>query len=139
MSTKKSKSSSASRQPPSGFANTAWESLWGFADDARIEVHRQTGALLGFAGGALEGLTAFASKQNDRIDDLAREGIVAANRGGRAVVHVTRETAKALRANYQKSTTQIVAGARDNVRNIADRASATARVMVAPLDEEDAA
>ena len=139
MPSKKSKSPSAPTHATSKFADSAWEGVWGLADDARIELHKQTQALIALAGGAAQGLSSFASKQAERVDEVAREGIIAGNQSGRSLVEASRAAAKKLRAIYQSRTTQIVAGAKDNVRNVADRASATARVMVAPLDEKKAA
>jgi hypothetical protein len=139
MPSKKPKAKLPADAANSSFLDSAWENLWGLADDTRVEVHKQMQSLIALANGAFQGAAGFANKQNDRVDELTREGISSANATGRALVSAARDASKKLRDSYRNSTTQIVTGARDNVRSVADRASATARVMIAPTEEKKAA
>lgn len=112
------------------FIATAWESLFGLADDTRAECHKQMGALLGFAEGALSGVVSYASGLNDRADHLVREGLLAADKSGRALAARAAEaTGKALASSRTGSTT-LVATTRDGVKAVAERASSSARVLL---------
>jgi hypothetical protein len=133
------KSKPANDSAPSPLLNTTWESFFGLANDARAELHKQVGALITFADGALQGATSYAVNVNDHTDRVAREALFAADRAGRTLAAAGRDASRKLVASYRDGTAQIVATTRDSARNVAERASATARVIVAPSKRAKAA
>lgn len=64
------------------FAAQAWASVIDSLGDIRLEVHKQTGALLGFAEGVTSGAFSMVGKFSDRADALAASGLQALDEVG---------------------------------------------------------
>lgn len=118
--------------PLTPFLTSIWGNLWGLADDTRAEAHKQATALISLVDGGLRGVTGYATNLNDRADRLTHEALVAADQSGRALAAAALETAAKLAAGSQRRATQLVVSTRDSARTVADRATATAQVIVAP-------
>lgn len=131
MATQK-KTKPANDSNPLPFASTLWANLFGLAEDSRLETHKQMGALIGFVDGALQGATGFASKLNDRADSLVQDALLAADRRGRSLATSSQKAGRDLVASYRKGAEELAANTRDSARSVAERASATVQVMVAP-------
>ena len=112
-------------------AESTWETVIGLADDARTELHKQAAALIAVTEGAFVGATRFAGNINDRLDELARESLAAGDRAGRQLVASLRTSAHKVTATTQ----QIAATTQKTARGAAERATATARVLVRPAAE----
>lgn len=124
---KKSKSARPAPAPaPRGPAlvESLWRTGFSIADDARAEAHKQVGAVIGLVEGALLSATRLASSINDRVNQLAIEGLAAADRAGRDLVDGTREGGR-----------RLVSGTRESARGAAARASATAQALMGSSDE----
>jgi len=132
---KKSKPANDTTSSPA-FLSTAWDSLWGLADDTRTEAHKQVGGIISLIDSAAQGATSYATKLNDRVDNLLREGALAANRSGRSLVAGSGKLSQNLFASYRSSAAQLATSTRDSARSVAERASATARVIVAPVKSD---
>lgn len=113
---------------------TAWAAIVGLADEARVELHKQAGAAIGLADGALDGATRFAVNLNDRLNAIAEVTIAATDRGGRQLAASTRESAARIASATRDSALRLAQG----TRGAAERASATARTLVG-TDEAKAA
>ena len=133
MPTKKSKPAN-DFSPVAPFLSLAWGSLWGLADDTRIEVHGQLRSLIGFVDSSLQSASGFALKLSERSDRVTREALLAADQSGRTLALAGRDATTKILTSYRSSATQIATTTRDSARQVAERASATARVIVAPAD-----
>lgn len=112
--------------PVSNPLETAWAAIVSLADEARAELHKQTGALIGFADGALDGATRFAVNINERLNAVAEVSIAATDRSGRQLAAAARDSSTRLATATRDSALRLARG----TRGAAERASATARTLV---------
>jgi prophage DNA circulation protein len=131
--TKKTKQEPATSPGPSPL-ESAWTTLIGLTDDARTELHKQTGAVIALTDSALDGLTRFAASANDRLNALAAETLAAADQSGRRLAAVARASAADAITATRESANQIAR----TTRGAAERASATARALVGPAEAKAA-
>jgi hypothetical protein len=114
------------------FANAVWTSLFGLADDSRAEFHKQLTAVIGLVDGARQGATGYATNVSDRADRLTHEALLSADRSGRTLASGGVDIGRKLIESYRGSASQLAVSTRDSARSVADRASATAKVVVVP-------
>jgi hypothetical protein len=134
MATKKTKTASPANDTELAgpFLASTWQHLYELADDTRAELHRQTGALITVVDGALRGATGFASNLNDRADQLAKEGLLAAATSGRQLASAGQRRFQELLRSSRTSAAQVVTSTRESARDVSARANATVHAIVTP-------
>ena len=113
---------------------SAWAAVMGLADDARAELHRQAGAFIGVADGAVDGATRYAVNLTDRVNQVARDTLAAADHTGRQLATAARASVRGVVSSTRESAQQIA----QTTRGAAERASATARALVGPAEAKAA-
>ncbi len=116
----------------SPFLSSAWTNLWELADDTRLELHKQTDAIIAVVDGALRGLTGYATNLNNRADRLAQEGLASAAKAGRELAAAGQGAALQVVQSSKSGAAQVALTTRESARNISDRANATVRAITTP-------